>query len=140
MTQWITGKKQGLSVDFIPYRVYKIGGEYYFEFFALPYDQHPNPGAVKGVLFDTNRSYDEDAVWEMMEKSRVAAYGNIQDIVEYLQPKDLVFFHKWVGLIAAAEVIGTVKSDGEDEKYRDIRFLTTNPLREEGIQCYMPFS
>jgi hypothetical protein len=134
-------KIQGLSVDFIPYRVYKIGGECYFEFFALPYDQHPNPAALKGVLFDTNRSYDEDAIWEMMENNRVAAYGDNQDVVEYLQPKDLVFFsHKWVGLIAAAEVIGPVKSDGENEKYRDIRFLTPIPLRDEGLKCFMSFS
>jgi hypothetical protein len=28
-------KRRGLSVDFLPYRVYSIGGKYYFEFFAL---------------------------------------------------------------------------------------------------------
>ena len=36
-------KAKGLSIDFIPYRVYHIGGEHYFEFFSLPYDEHVNP-------------------------------------------------------------------------------------------------
>ncbi|MGH8559601.1 MAG: hypothetical protein ACRESZ_19545 [Methylococcales bacterium] len=30
-------KSKGLSINFIPYRVYKIVDEYYFEFFSLPY-------------------------------------------------------------------------------------------------------
>ena len=61
-------KRQGLSVEFLPYRIYSIREEHYFEFFALPYDRHQNPSAIKGVLFDTNRSYNEESVWEMMEK------------------------------------------------------------------------
>jgi hypothetical protein len=133
-------KRQGLSVNFVPYRVYEIGDGYYFEFFSLPYDRHRNPSSVKGVLFDTNRSYDEDAVWEMMEKSRVAAYGDIQYVVEYLNPKDIVFFsHKWEGIIAAAEVVGPTRNNGPEEKYRDVKFLTPIPKRQEGIIKKMPF-
>ena len=134
-------KKQGLSASFIPYRIYRIGGQEYFEFFSLPYDRHQNPATIKGVLFDTNRSYDEESVWEMMEKSRVAAYGDIKYAVEYLNLKDIVFFsHKLVGIIAAAEVIGPVKFEGEDEQFRDVRFLTPIPNRQTGIKKYMLFS
>ena len=43
-------KKAGLSLDFLPYRIYEIGEEYFFEFFALPYDRHLNPADIKGVL------------------------------------------------------------------------------------------
>ena len=97
-------KTQGLAVEFLPYRIYQIAGDTYFEFFSFPYDRHQNPAAAKGVLFDTNRSYDEDAIWKMMEQSRVAAYGDIKHVVEYLNPKDTVFFcHKWVGVVAAGE-------------------------------------
>lgn len=134
-------KRQGLSVDFLPYRVYQFDENHYFEFFALPYDRHQNPTAIKGVLFDTNRSYDEDSIWEMMEKSRVAAYGDIKHVVEYLNPKDIVFFsHKFTGIVAAAEVVGPVKDDGADEKYRDVKFLTAVPNRNQGILKYMQFS
>ena len=122
-------KKEGLSVDFLPYRIYSIGQQHYFEFFALPYDRHQNPTSIKGVLFDTNRSYNEDSIWEMMEKNRVAAYGEIKYVVDYLNPKDIVFFsHKWVGIVAAAEVIGPAKDDGTEERYRDVKFLTPIPI------------
>jgi hypothetical protein len=134
-------KKKGLSVDFLPYRIYSIGQQHYFEFFALPYDRHQNPTSIKGVLFDTNRSYNEDSIWEMMEKNRVAAYGDIKYVVDYLNPKDIVFFsHKWVGIVAAAEVIGPAKDDGTEERYRDVKFLTPIPVKTTGIPKFMPFS
>jgi hypothetical protein len=133
-------KRQGLAIDFIPYRVYVIGGEHYFEFFSPPYDRHQNPLAVKGVIFDTNRTWDEDAIWRMMEKSRVAAYGDQTHVVDYLNRRDIVFFsHKLVGLVAAAEVLGDAKNDGPDERYREVKFLTPVPERNSGVQKYMPF-
>jgi hypothetical protein len=135
-------KHQGISMDFIPYRVYSISGQYYFEFFSLPYDKHRNPGDIKGVLFDTNRSYDENAIWNMLENKRVSAYGDARYYVDYLHPKDKVFYsHKWIGIIAAAEVIGQSKNnDANEEKYRDVRFLAPIPSRIEGIKKYLPFS
>jgi hypothetical protein len=135
-------KKKGLLVDFIPYRIYEIGKEKYFEFFSIPYDKHLNLKNTKGVLFDTNKSYDENAVWEMMEKSRVAAYGDIKYVIDYLQPKDIVFFsHKGYGIIAAAEVTGKRKVDVDDEEewYRNVKFLTPKPSRGEEITRYMSF-
>ena len=136
ITYW---KCQGLSVEFLPYRIYDVDGIRYFEFFSFPYDRHRNPSAVKGVLFDTNRSYDEDSVWEMIEKSRVAAYGDIKYVVEYLSPGDIVFFyHKSVGLVAAGEVHGPVRQDGAEEQYRDVRFLTPVPDRQTGLGRAMP--
>jgi hypothetical protein len=105
----------------------------------LAYDRHRNPATIKGVLFDTNRAYREEAVWEMMERSRVAAYGDIKEDVKYLLPKDIVFFcHRGVGLIAAGEVVGPVQQEGTDEAYRGGRFLTRVPSREEGLQRFMP--
>ena len=98
-------KTAGLSIDFLPYRIYELNGEQYFEFFALPYDKHSNPGDAKGVLFDTNRSYYEEGIWYMMENSRVAAWGDAKRFVEHIGPGDIVFFsHKWTGLVAAGRV------------------------------------
>src|SRR5207248_2329119 len=118
-------------VVFLPYRIYKIANQDYFEFFAPPYDRHQNPASVKGVLFDTNRSWDENSVWDMIEHNRVAAYGSVKHIVDYLNPKDIVFFsHRNVGIIAAAEVIGPPKDDGPEARYRDVRFLTALPKKD----------
>lgn len=132
-------KKQGLSVEFVPYRVYSIGGKNYFEFFSVPYDIHPNPADRKGVLFDTNASYDEDAIWAMMEKRRVAAYGDQMHVVTYLSRGDLVFYvHRGLGVIAGARIVGNqVKTDGDEEMYWDVQFLTPVPNRNEGITRWM---
>jgi len=131
-------KNNGLSIEFVPYRVYKINNEYYFEMFTPPYDRHINPNQMKGVLFDTNRSYNENSVWEMIENSRVAAYGGAKDAVKYLNKNDFVFlYHSGMGIIAAGKVKSDVKSDGPEEKYRDIEFLTNIPKKETGIKKYM---
>lgn len=99
--------------------------------------------SIKGVLFDTNRSYNKDSIWDMMEKDRVAAYGDIKYVIDYLQPKDIVFFsHKGYGLVAAAEVTSNRKIDVDDDEewYRDVKFLTHKPNRNEGIIRYMSFA
>ncbi|CAE6704788.1 hypothetical protein [Nitrospira defluvii] len=134
-------KSKGLLVEFLPYRIYDVNGTRYFEFFSFPYDRHRNPSEIKGVLFDTNRSYGENCIWEMVENSKVAAYGDIQYVVEYLNPGDIVFFyHKLVGLIAAGEVYGPVRKNGDEEQYRAVRFLTPIPNRQAGLIRFMPAS
>ncbi len=133
-------KHQGISIDFFPYRIYEISGKNYFEFFALPYDKHQNPADIKGVLFDTNRSSDEEAIWYMIEKKRVAAFGDVKRFIEYIYPGDIVFFsHKGEGLVAAGRVKkGRIKSPDEDTLYRDVEFITPLPKKEEKIKA-MPF-
>lgn len=134
-------KKNGISIDFLPYRVYELAGQKYFEFFALPYDIHKNPGDVKGVLFDTNRSWDESSIWSMMENSRLEAYGDAKRFVHHVHVGDIVFFsHKWCGLIAAAKVKGEVKAPDSETLYRDVEFLTPIPSRQGGKLLAMPFS
>jgi hypothetical protein len=134
-------KRCGLTVDFLPYRIFKFEGKNYFEFFSLPYDRHRNPSSIKGVLFDTNRSWREDSVWQMMERNWVAAYGDVKHVVDSLQPKDIVFYsHKWEGIIAAAEIIGPARNDGDDTRYRQVQFLTPVPNQKTGIIHRMSFS
>ena len=133
-------KRQGISIEFLPYRIYELGGEKYFEFFALPYDKHKNPSDNKGVLFDTNRSWDEDSIWYMMENSRVAAFGDAKRFIEYVNSGDIVFFsHKWAGLVAAARVNkGDIKAPDGETLYRDVDFITPIPKKEEKMKA-MPF-
>ena len=133
-------KHQGISIDFLPYRIYEIGSEKYFEFFALPYDRHKNPSDVKGVLFDTNRSWDEESIWYMMENSRVAAFGDAKRFIEYVYPGDIVFFsHKWTGLVAAGRVKkGGIKAPDDETLYQDVEFITPIPQKGQTIKA-MPF-
>lgn len=133
-------KQQGISIEFLPYRIYELGDEKYFEFFALPYDKHKNPGNIKGVLFDTNRSWDENSIWYMMENSRVAAFGEAKRFVEYVYPGDIIFFsHKWTGLVAAAKVKkDDIIASDEETLYREVEFITPIPKKGETIKA-MPF-
>ncbi|GJL68314.1 MAG: hypothetical protein NPIRA06_09490 [Nitrospirales bacterium] len=132
-------KSKGLSVNFIPYRVFEIGGESYFEFFSHPYDRHVNPAHAKGVIFDTNLSYDPESIWYMCENDRVAAFGDIKGVVHSLGKGDIVFlYHKGQGIIAAGEVKSEVKEDNEqDGLYRDLRWLTPKPTKGSPYK-YMP--
>jgi hypothetical protein len=134
-------KKQGLSIDFLPYRIYEIDKIKYFEFFALPYDRHKNPSETKGVLFDTNRSYDEESIWYMMENKCVAAFGDAKRFVKNVNTGDIIFFsHKRSGLIAAAEVKkGIILEPDDHTMYREVKFLTSIPHRGEPIKA-MPFN
>jgi hypothetical protein len=127
-------RDRGLDVDFLPYRVYEIAGDRYFEFFSKPFDPHLNPAFAKGVLFDTNASYDvpgeEPWVQRMITKKRVAAYGDIKGVVDYLRRGDTVFYYqKGFGIIAAARITGALPREFEpdEERYWDVQFLTKTP-------------
>jgi len=125
-------KSKGLSLSFIPYRVYRIGEEYYFEFYSLPYDRHSNPNHAKGVIFDTNRSWDDNAIWYMCENNRVAAFGDQMGIVHYLGKNDIVFlYHKNQGIIAAGKIVtNNVATDDKAEAcYHGLEWLTARPVR-----------
>lgn len=134
-------QQQGIAIEFLPYRIYELDGQTYFEFFALPFDRHRNPSDVKGVLFDTNRSYDEEAIWYMLENSRVAAFGDAKRFIEHLSPGDIVFFsHKWSGLVAAARVRkGQIRKPDDETWYREVEFLTSIPTRGTSLKA-MPFA
>lgn len=125
-------KSRGLSLDFIPYRIYKIGDEHYFEFFSLPYDRHSNPSQAKGVIFDTNLSWDSNSIWYMCENERVAAFGEQKEIVRRLRKNDVVFlYHKNQGIVAAGKVLtGKVEDDSEQRAlYLRVEWLTSIPTR-----------
>ena len=126
-------KQRGISIKFLPYRIYELAGEQYFDFFDVPYDSHKNPADEKGVLFDTNLSYDKEAIWYMMENDRVAAFGDRGPSVERLKVGDFVFFsHKGTGVVAAAKVRpGRVQID-RGAHYRDVEFIT--PIPQKGTE------
>tara|TARA_Y100000994_G_scaffold162911_1_gene133791 strand:+ start:48 stop:1091 length:1044 start_codon:yes stop_codon:yes gene_type:complete len=134
-------KKNGISIYFLPYRFYELAGENYLEFFALPHDQHKNPRDVKGVIFDTNRRWDENSIWSMIDNSRLEAYGDAKNFVHDIHVDDIVFFsHEWCGLIAAAKVKGEIKVLDSETLYRDVEFLTPTPNRKDNRMLAMPFS
>lgn len=146
LTYW---KSKGLSLEFIPYRIYKLGNDkdLYFEFFAKPYDIHTNPGQQKGVILDTNQTYNKECVWDMLKKNRASAYGEQAYFAYYLKRDDIVFLsHKGYGIIAAGKVETEAKEErNEDlkedrEAFVNVKWLTKVPTKEQGITNYLSFS
>jgi hypothetical protein len=137
-------KRKGLPVEFIPYRVYDVGGRKYFEFFSKPHDVHVNPAGFKGVLFDTCRRYIDDAAIYMIQRQRVSAFGDRKTAVKVFKQGDYVFYsHSGLGLIAAGKIRSReVKADkyGEhDELYMDVELLTNAPSDIGALTPAMPF-
>ena len=121
-------KRKGIDIDFIPYRVFEMGDKTYLEFFAKPYDIHSNKATVKGVIFDSNRTWDQEALAYMFKKNRVSSFGDMGDAVYCLGKGDYVFLsHRWVGIVAAARVLSREPKGDEDEMYVDVEFLTPIP-------------
>jgi len=135
-------RSKGLSVEFIPYRIYKIANQLYFEFFAKPHDIHHNPKRIKGVILNTNRTYDEDGIWHMLEHSRASIWGEAQNYIHSLSKNDFVFLsHKHYDLVAAGQVTGKPRFDEDEaEAYVTVKWLNRIPVRAEGIREWMPFA
>ncbi len=130
-------KSKQLDIDFLPYRFYKIGGEIYFDFFAKPYDYHINPRDRKGILFDTNRSYDEKSVWDMFANSKISAYGNASRYINSFNKGDYVlYYHKGWGVIGAGIIKTSSVGENVDkeELFRTVDLLTPVIKTESDIR------
>lgn len=131
-------KSQRLDIDFLPYRFYKIANEIYFDFFAKPYDYHINPRDKKGILFDTNRSYDENSVWDMFAKEKISAYGNASRYINSFNKGDYVlYYHKGWGVIGAGiiKTSSVGKNAEKKELYHTVDLLTPAIKKESDIRC-----
>lgn len=128
-------KNIGIDIDFIPYRFYAIGEEKYFEFFAKPYDYHVNN--TKGIIFDTNKTYNKDAIWDMIENKKVSAYGDAKKYVTYFSRGDYVlYYHSGLGVICAGIIEGDKVEENKekDEWYRKVKLLAPIPKKGDKIQ------
>lgn len=93
----------------------------------------------KAVLFDTNASYNPNAIWNMLEGKKISAYGSAQKYADDVKENDIVFYcHKGVGIIAAAKIIGPAFSENDNERYHDVQFITPIPVKDEPFQA-IPF-
>lgn len=119
-------RAQGVDIDFLPYRFYKLGGgEIAFEFFAKPYDYHINPRDKKGIMFDTNESHRPGSIWKMFADSKVSAYGDAKRYAKSFSSGDYVlYYHAGAGVVGAGTVKGGVRAAGDDELYRNVDLIT----------------
>jgi hypothetical protein len=119
-------KRQGVDIDFLPYRLYRLGEQRYFEFFSKPFDIHTNPRLSKGIMIDT---FNPESLHDMISASKISAYGSTQFVTRSLKRGDIVFFyHAGAGIVAVGEVTGAPQNaPASDETYCKVRFLTATP-------------
>ncbi|WP_019680632.1 hypothetical protein [Ruminococcus flavefaciens] len=120
-------KSKGINIDFTPYRFYRINNETYFEFFAKPYDHHIDIQSSKGIIFDTNKKYNSQSLWDMFSDSKVSAYGEVKTCVKSFKKDDYVlYYHVGVGIVGVGKIkTGKIKSiKSNDEMYLDVEMLT----------------
>lgn len=130
-------KNNGIDIDYIPYRFYKINNEVFFEFFAKPFDCHINVLDKKGILFDTNMSYDPNSIWDMIGNSKVSAYGSVKECVKSFNKGDYVlYYHKGWGVVGAGIIkSGKVKEiPSNDEMYMEVKLLTPQVASEAELR------
>ena len=88
----------------------------------------------RGIIFDTNMTYDEGAVEEMLFPGDpcVAAFGAATRNIELLNIGDTVFYyHRGAGIIAAAEVVGEVMGDKDNGYLKRTVKMLVEPVRTE---------
>jgi hypothetical protein len=85
----------------------------YFEFFAKPHDIHINPNQQKGVILDTNSTYNKECVWDMLKKKRASAYGGQAYFCSLLKKggTSFSFLINITELFAAGEVLTDAKEE-----------------------------
>jgi hypothetical protein len=96
-----------------------------------------NSNIERGIIFDTNKTYDEESVWEMVEQDIIAAYGGVKHVVNYLHKNDIIFLYHAdpdIGIIAACQIKSPVKQKNEWTLYREAIFLTQKPTKKNGIK------
>lgn len=132
-------QQNGIDINFLPYRLYEIENNLYFEFFSHPFDKHINPASAKGVILDTNKTYDADAIWEMFDNDYVAIYGSIRSSIYHINKNDLVFLsHTGFGIVGVCKVEGNVIEKDDYTWYRKAKFLTPKPDKNKPLKS-MPF-
>ena len=136
-------KNKKLDIDFLPYRFYKINKEIYFELFAKPYDYHLNVLDKKGIIFDTCRSYYENAVWDMFKDKKISAYNSASKFIKSFNKGDYVFYyHKGWGIIGAGIIKSSqpkeISSNKGRELYHTVELLTPVIANENEIKYILP--
>lgn len=136
-------KNKKLDIDFLPYRFYKINKEIYFEFFAKPYDYHLNVLDKKGIIFDTCRSYYENAVRDMFKDKKISAYNSASKFIKSFNKGDYVFYyHKGWGIIGAGIIKSSqpkeISSNKGRELYHTVELLTPVIANENEIKYILP--
>ena len=113
-------KKRKVDIDFLPYRIYKINNKNYFE---------------------TNKTYNPKAVFDMMKNEKISAYGDARKFIDYFRKNDYVlYYHKGFGIIAIGQIISEKPQENKEnkERFHKVKILTTKIENEKEMKFLKP--
>jgi len=86
---------------------------------------------MKGIIFDTNKTYSDTSTFDMLTSNKISAYGDASRYIDRFNIGDIVFFYvKGKGVVAAGEICSETeeyKCDDFVEKYKTVRMIS--PLK-----------
>ncbi|MBQ8495972.1 MAG: hypothetical protein IJ489_00755 [Clostridia bacterium] len=100
------------------------------------------PQTVKGIIFDTNKTYSQTATIEMLTNNKISAYSKATGFIDRFHYGDYVFYYvKGRGVVAAGQIISeeAISEDG-NEKYKTVRLIVpgTAPSTEDALREISP--
>ena len=83
---------------------------------------------VKGIIFDTNKTYSSVSTMDMLLSNKVSAYDDKAHLIDSFNVGDYVFFSvRGAGVVAAGKIISETEEktypDGLYEKYKVVDFI-----------------
>jgi hypothetical protein len=86
---------------------------------------------IKGIIFDTNKTYSTNATFDMLTSGKISAYEDASRFVNSFNIDDYAFYYvTGKGVVAAGQIISDVERadfEGSQESYRMVKMLV--PLR-----------
>ena len=98
---------------------------------------------VKGIIFDTNKTYSSVSTMDMLLSNKVSAYDDKAHLIDSFNVGDYVFFSvRGAGVVAAGKIISETEEktypDGLYEKYKVVDFIVPEsdqiPHGEESLK------
>lgn len=97
----------------------KVWGEFWEE-----NEKQRSRESRKGIIFDTNKSYDVNSQEYMISYSRISAWGNASRFVDRFNKGDYVlYYEKGKGIIAVGEISSENTLEAGIEKYHTVSMV-----------------
>jgi len=97
---------------------------------------------IKGIIFDTNKTYSEGATFDMLTSGKISAFGGASRFINSFSTGDYAFYYvKGKGVVAAGTILSetAIQSDYNDsnESYKMVQLLVPKniPLQEKDLRA-----
>lgn len=129
-------KRKNIEIEEYFYRIYDIQGKLYFELSNELYSGK----ASSHCWINTNKKYDQEAYFDMVQNSKASAYGDKTYLINDSMKGSYIFlYHNGYGIIGAGIATATIKDvQTREEKYISLKdFIHGVDLQTKEIKKYI---